>query len=222
MEEKVIRLDSVTKVDSKKSTVTTVQSNLIQSSAPIFEKEKPNVLTAKISIPVSESINIYRNVDDLKLVKVKCGKTFLNRILGTGVQISVVSERLITDMPCEKEGKIEIVSAFKGNKVTLLKIFSVKIDNNLYGNVPSNCAVSRKSVTDLLLSSSAYDTPCESVELCHSNHLCTAVFVERIQSDSETPAVEIRAANNQTCNNYAETITPTSGTKLVFCTSRTR
>ncbi|KFM68825.1 hypothetical protein X975_06062, partial [Stegodyphus mimosarum] len=111
-----------------KNTPATAQGNLIQTQTALAEKEKLEVLTAKISIPVSKSVDVSSNIDDLKLVKVKCGDVVLNGIVDTGAQISVVRENLVDGIPCEDESKIEISSAFGENEITPLKIFQMKIE----------------------------------------------------------------------------------------------
>ncbi|XP_042905941.2 uncharacterized protein [Parasteatoda tepidariorum] len=173
-----------------RNTPTTAQNNLIQSSPLPLEKEKPEVLTAKISIPVSKSVDISGNIDDLKLVRVKCGNVVLNGIVDTGAQISVVREKLVADIPCEGESKIEISSAFGESEVTPLKIFQMKINDELHGSVPITCAVSKKLVTDLLLSSSAYEILCENIELCHSNLQWNTSSEGEDSSDEPSPLKE--------------------------------
>lgn len=112
------------------------------------------MLTAKISIPVSKSLDVYNDVDDLKILKIKCGNVILNGIIDTGAQISVVRDDLVADMPYE-EGRIEINSAFGESETTPLRIFGMKINDNLHGDIPVTCAVSKRLTNDLLLSFSA-------------------------------------------------------------------
>ncbi|GFS55608.1 retrovirus-related Pol polyprotein from transposon opus [Nephila pilipes] len=171
----------------KRNIPVTAQSNQIQRSTAIKD-DKSEVLTAKISIPVSKPVDIYDGVDDLKIVEIKCGKTILNGIVDTGVQISVVREDLVADMPYEGEGIIvfisEGISVLGKSETTPLSIFEMKINDNLHGDAPVTFVVSRRLTNYLLVSFSAYTVLKENIVLHGSSYFL------------ETSNPELKVLNN--------------------------
>jgi hypothetical protein len=150
----------------KKNSSVTAQSNIVQ--VPTEEEVKPNVLSAKISAPISQPANLQNNVEELKTVSIKCGSRILEGIIDSGAQISVVREDLVVDTDFEGEGKIEIASAFGEKETTPLRVFKMKLDDRLHGTVPITCAVSKKLVNDLLLSMNAYEALLDNIQI-HSS-----------------------------------------------------
>ncbi|GFV84815.1 hypothetical protein TNCV_4297971 [Trichonephila clavipes] len=57
-----------------------------------FTKE---VVSARVSIPVSVPINTRNGIDDLQSVDIKCGQTSIKAVINTGAQISALSKDLI-------------------------------------------------------------------------------------------------------------------------------
>lgn len=137
-----------------------VQNNLVKSN-----KQDPDtgnsVLTAKVNVPMKTS----GNVEQLQLVDIQCGSKTLKGIIDSGAQISVVREDLVSDEFFEGEGRIVIESAFGEKEMTPLRIFYMKIADGTHGLVPITCAVSKKLVNDLLLSTSAFEELKENLEL---------------------------------------------------------
>ncbi|GFQ77381.1 hypothetical protein TNCT_659821 [Trichonephila clavata] len=91
-----------------------------------FQLEKSRitkeVVTARISIPVSVPINTRNGIDDLQLVDIKCGQTSIKEVIDTGAQISVLREDLIVKDCGEGEGTIQIISAFGEKEIAALKL----------------------------------------------------------------------------------------------------
>ncbi|GFW61282.1 uncharacterized protein TNCV_3377971 [Trichonephila clavipes] len=127
--------------------------------------KKKEVVTARVSIPVSVPINTRNGIDDLQLVDIKCGQTSIKAVIDTGAQISVLREDLIDKGCGEGEGTIQIISAFGEKEIAALKLFNLKIDDGKHGWVPIMCAVSKKLVNDMLISSTAYEILLENVQL---------------------------------------------------------
>ncbi|GFY33754.1 hypothetical protein TNCV_4594661 [Trichonephila clavipes] len=130
-----------------------------------YRKTK-EVVTARVSIPVSVPINTRNGIDDLQLVDIKCGQTSIKAVIDTGAQISVLREDLIDKSCGEGEGTIQIISAFGEKEIAALKLlFNLKIDDGKHGSVPIMCAVSKKLVNDMLISATAYEILLENVQL---------------------------------------------------------
>ncbi|GFS53153.1 retrovirus-related Pol polyprotein from transposon opus [Trichonephila inaurata madagascariensis] len=87
------------------------RSNIITAKGTelAFTKE---VVTAGVSIPVSVPINTKNEIDDLRLVDIKCSQTSIIAVIDTGAQISVLRKDLIGKGCGESEGTIQIISAF--------------------------------------------------------------------------------------------------------------
>lgn len=127
--------------------------------------ERPPVLTAKVTVPVTKPIEPQKNIDKLKIVNLKCGNNTISGIVDSGAQISVIRADLVADAPNEGEGRIKIVSAFGEMELAPLKIIRMKINDGRHGEIPVTCAVSEKLTSDMLISISAFDALNENVEL---------------------------------------------------------
>lgn len=139
----------------------TAQGNLVKTEDDPSASCTP-VLTARVTIP--ESVN-RQGIDELKIVYLKCGNVALKAIVDTGAQVSVVRADLVHALPNEGEGKIKIVSAFGETETTPLKIFELKIDDNIHAHVPVTCAVSKRLISDMLICQTAYEALLDNVEL---------------------------------------------------------
>ncbi|GFV85375.1 hypothetical protein TNCV_3772001 [Trichonephila clavipes] len=150
--------------NTRKTPPHNARSNIITAKGTELEKTK-EVVTARVSIPVSVPINTRNGIDDLQLVDIKCGQTSIKAVIDTGAQISVLREDLIDKGCGEGEGTIQIISAFGEKEIAALKLFNLKIDDGKHGSVPIMCAVSKKLVNDMLISSTAYEILLENVQL---------------------------------------------------------
>ncbi|GFY37188.1 retrovirus-related Pol polyprotein from transposon 297 [Trichonephila inaurata madagascariensis] len=140
------------------------RSNIITAMVSELEFTK-EVITTRVSIPVSVPINTRNGIDDLQLVDIKYGQTSIKAVIDTGAQISVLREDFIGKDCGEGEGTIQILSAFGEREITALKLFNLKIDDGKHGSVPIMCAVSMKLINDMLISATAYEILLKSVEL---------------------------------------------------------
>ncbi|GFY40523.1 uncharacterized protein TNIN_134251 [Trichonephila inaurata madagascariensis] len=130
------------------------------------ELESPKeVVTARVSVPVSVPINTRNGIDDLQLVDIKCEQTSIKAVIDIGAQISVLREDLIGKGCGEGEGTIQIISAFGEKEIAALKLPNLKIDDGKHVSVPIMCAVSKKLVNDMLISATAYEILLENVQL---------------------------------------------------------
>ncbi|CAL1292096.1 unnamed protein product [Larinioides sclopetarius] len=131
----------------------TAQSNIVKAT----ETERGNastLLTAKINVPVE----VEADVMELKTVPVKLGEQIMTGIIDSGAQISVIREDLTSGIKYEGESNIEISSAFGEKETTPLRIFEMKIDDEVHGPVSITCAVSKKlSVADSYIVPKATD-----------------------------------------------------------------
>ncbi|GFQ97314.1 CCHC-type domain-containing protein [Trichonephila clavata] len=116
------------------------RSNTITAKRTELESTK-EVVTARVSIPVSVPINTRNGIDDLQLVDIKCGQMSIKAVIDTGAQISVLREDLIGKDCGEGEGTIQIISAFGEKEIAALQLFNLKIDDGKHGLVPIVCAV---------------------------------------------------------------------------------
>ncbi|GFR21105.1 CCHC-type domain-containing protein [Trichonephila clavata] len=150
--------------NTRKTPPRNARSNIITAKGTELEFTK-EVVTARVSIPVSVPINTRNGIDDLQLVDIKCGQTSIKAVFDTGAQISVLREDLIGKDCGEGEGTIQIISAFGEKEIAALKLFNLKIDDGKHGSVPVMCAVSKKLVNDMLISATAYEILLENVQL---------------------------------------------------------
>ncbi|GFQ81909.1 CCHC-type domain-containing protein [Trichonephila clavata] len=150
--------------NTRKTPPRNARSNTITAKGTELESTK-EVVIARVSIPVSVPINTRNGIDDLQLVDIKCGQTSIKAVIDTGAQISVLREDLIGKDCEEGEGTIQIISAFGEKEIAALKLFNLKIDDGKHGSVPIMCAVSKKLVNDMLISSTAYEILLENVQL---------------------------------------------------------
>ncbi|GFR09299.1 CCHC-type domain-containing protein [Trichonephila clavata] len=150
--------------NTRKTPPRNARSNTITAKETELESTK-EVVTARVSIPVSVPINTRNGIDDLQLVDIKCGQTSMKAVIDTGAQISVLREDLIGKDCGEGEGTIQIISAFGEKEIAALKLFNLKIDDGKHGSVPIMCAVSKKLVNDMLISATAYEILLENVQL---------------------------------------------------------
>ncbi|GFV77327.1 retrovirus-related Pol polyprotein from transposon opus [Trichonephila clavipes] len=132
------------------------RSNIITAQGTELEFTK-EVVTVGVPIPVSVPINTRNGIDDLQLVDIKCEQTSIKAVIDTGAQISVLREDFIDKSCREGEGTIQIISAFGENEIAALKLFNLKTDDGKHGSVPIMCAVSKKLVNDMLISTTAYE-----------------------------------------------------------------
>ncbi|GFR08144.1 transposon Ty3-I Gag-Pol polyprotein [Trichonephila clavata] len=150
--------------NTRKTPPRNARSNTITAKGTELESTK-EVVTARVSIPVSVPINTRNGIDDLQFVDIKCGQTSIKAVIDTGAQISVLREDLIGKDCGEGEGTIQIISAFGEKEIAALKLFNLKIDDGKHGSVPIMCAVSKKLVNDMLISATAYEILLENVQL---------------------------------------------------------
>ncbi|GFQ66374.1 CCHC-type domain-containing protein [Trichonephila clavata] len=150
--------------NTRKTPPRNARSNIVTAKGTELESTK-EVVTARVSIPVSVPINTRNGIDDLQLVDIKCGQTSIKAVIDTGAQISVLREDLIGKDCGEGEGTIQIISAFGEKEIAALKLFNLKIDDGKHGSVPIMCAVSKKLVNDMLISATAYEILLENVQL---------------------------------------------------------
>ncbi|GFR13290.1 retrovirus-related Pol polyprotein from transposon opus [Trichonephila clavata] len=150
--------------NTRKTPPRNARSNTITAKGTELESTK-EVVTARVSIPVSVPINTRNGIDDLQFVDIKCGQTSIKAVIDTGAQISVLREDLIGKDCGEGEGTIQIISAFGEKEIAALKLFNLKIDDGKHGSVPIMCAVSMKLVNDMLISATAYEILLENVQL---------------------------------------------------------
>ncbi|GFY65644.1 retrovirus-related Pol polyprotein from transposon opus [Trichonephila inaurata madagascariensis] len=134
--------------NTRKTPPHNARSNIITAKGTELEFTK-EVVTARVSIPVSVPINTKNGIDDLQLVDIKCGQTSIKAVMDTGAQISVLRKDLIGKGCGEGEGTIQIISAFGEKEIATLKLFNLKIDDGKHGSVPIMCAVSKKLVNDI-------------------------------------------------------------------------
>ncbi|GFY42490.1 retrovirus-related Pol polyprotein from transposon opus [Trichonephila inaurata madagascariensis] len=117
-----------------------IQERLNYSAKGTELESTKEVVTDKVSIPVSVPINARNGIDDLQLVDIKCGQTSIKAVIDTGAQISVLREDLIDKGCGEGEGTIQIISAFGEKEIATLKLFNLKIDDGKHGPCQS-CAL---------------------------------------------------------------------------------
>ncbi|GFQ64341.1 CCHC-type domain-containing protein [Trichonephila clavata] len=150
--------------NTRKTPPRNARSNIITAKGTELEPTK-EVVTAKVSIPVSVPIKARNEIDDLQLVYIKFGQASIKAVIDTGAQISVLREDLIGKDCEEGEGTIQIISAFGEKEIAALKLFNLKIDDGKHGSVPIMCAVSKKHVNDMLISATASEILLENVQL---------------------------------------------------------
>ncbi|GBM08846.1 hypothetical protein AVEN_57402-1 [Araneus ventricosus] len=138
----------------------TAQGNVITTTEP-KKYDASTDLTAKINVPVE----VPANVIELESVQVKLGPQTMTGIIDSGAQISVIREDFTSGIKYEGEGYIEIPSAFGERDTTPLRIFEMKIDDGVHGPVPVTCAVSKNLVSDLLLSTTAFEALKENIQM---------------------------------------------------------
>ncbi|GFW91298.1 uncharacterized protein TNCV_737131 [Trichonephila clavipes] len=73
------------------------RSNIITAKGTELEIAK-QVVNASVPMPVSVPINTKNGIDDLRLVDIKCGQTFIKAVIDTGAQILVLREDLIDNV----------------------------------------------------------------------------------------------------------------------------
>ncbi|GFQ69223.1 CCHC-type domain-containing protein [Trichonephila clavata] len=150
--------------NTRKTPPRNARSNTITAKGTELQSTK-EVVTARVSIPVSVPINTRNRIDDLQLVDIKCGQTSIKAVIDTGAQISVLREDLIGKDCGEGEGTIQIISVFGEKEIAALQLFNLKIDDGKHGSVPIMCDVSKKLVNDMLISATAYEILLENVQL---------------------------------------------------------
>ncbi|GBM54862.1 Retrovirus-related Pol polyprotein from transposon 297 [Araneus ventricosus] len=162
----------------------TALGNVITTTEPKKE-DASTVLTAKINVPVE----IAANVMELETVRVKLGPRTMTGIIDSGAQISVIREDFTSGTKNEGEGYIEISSAFGERETTPLRIFEMNIDDGVHGPVPVTCAVSKKLVSDLLLSTAAFEALKENI-LMHKFESRLDCY-DAVREELEVPSTDI-------------------------------
>ncbi|GBM77666.1 hypothetical protein AVEN_226052-1 [Araneus ventricosus] len=165
----------------------TAQGNVITTTEPKKE-DASTVLTAKINIPVE----VATNVMELETVQVKLGPRTMTGIIDSGAQISVIREDFTSGIKYEGEDYIEISSAFGERETTPLRIFELNIDDGVHGPVPVACAVSKKLVSDLLLSTAAFEALKESIQM-HKFESKLDCY-DTVNEELEVPSMDIEAS----------------------------
>ncbi|GBM68170.1 Retrovirus-related Pol polyprotein from transposon 297 [Araneus ventricosus] len=165
----------------------TAQGNVITTTEPKRE-DASTVLTAKINVPVE----VAADVMELETVQVKLGSRTMTGIIDSGAQISVIREDFTSGIKYEGEGYIEISSAFGERETTPLRIFEMNIDDGVHGPVPVTCAVSKKLVSDLLLSTAAFEALKENIQM----HKFESKFdcYDTVKEELEVPFTDIEAS----------------------------
>ncbi|GFT08786.1 retrovirus-related Pol polyprotein from transposon opus [Trichonephila clavipes] len=139
-------------LNTRKTPPRNARSNIITAKGTELEFTK-EVVTARVSIPISVPINTKNGIDDLQLVDIKCGHTSIKAVIDTGAQISVLREDLIGKGCGEGEGTIQIFSAFGEKEIAALKLFNFKIDDGKHGTVPIMGTVPKKLINDIYFES---------------------------------------------------------------------
>ncbi|GBO13068.1 hypothetical protein AVEN_251786-1 [Araneus ventricosus] len=116
-------------------------------------------------------------------------------IIDSGVQISLIREYLTSLIKYEGEGYIEVSSAFGEMEITPLRIFEINIDDEVHGPVPVTCAISKKLVSDLLLSTAAYEALRENIHMhkFESKLNCNDCY-DTVKEELEVPSMDIGAS----------------------------
>ncbi|GFW79905.1 retrovirus-related Pol polyprotein from transposon opus [Trichonephila clavipes] len=146
--------------NTRKTPPRNARSNIITAKRSELEFTK-EVVTARVSVP----INTRNVIDDIQLVDIKCGQTSIRAVIETGTEISVLREDFISKVCGEGERAILIISAFGEREIAALKLFNLKIDNEKHGSVSIMCAMSKKLVNDITISTTAYKILLENVQL---------------------------------------------------------
>ncbi|GBO25276.1 Retrovirus-related Pol polyprotein from transposon 297 [Araneus ventricosus] len=128
------------------------------------------------------------NVMELETVQVKLGPRTMTGIRDSGTQISVIREDFTSGIKYEGEGYIEISS-----ETTPLQIFVMNIDDGVQGPVPVTCAVSKKLVSDLLLSTAAFEALKENTQM-HKLESKLDCY-DTVKEELEVPSMDIEASN---------------------------
>ncbi|GFV66527.1 hypothetical protein TNCV_1920781 [Trichonephila clavipes] len=69
--------------NTRKTPPRNARSNIITAKGTELEFTK-EVVTARVSIPVSVPVNTRNGIDDLQLVDIKCGQTYIKAVIDTG------------------------------------------------------------------------------------------------------------------------------------------
>ncbi|GBM23098.1 hypothetical protein AVEN_150518-1 [Araneus ventricosus] len=165
----------------------TAQGNVITTTEPKKE-DASTILTAKVNVPVE----VAADVMELETVQVKLGSRTMTGIIDSGEQISVIREDFTSGIKYEGEGYIEISSAFGERETTPLRIFEMNINDGVHGPVPVTCAVSKKLVSDLLLSTAAFEALKENIQM----HKFESKFdcYDTVKEELEVPSTDIEAS----------------------------
>ena len=86
-------------------------------------------------------------------------------MVDTGAQISVVRKDLLVTGSGEDEGIIQFISALGEKEIAALRIFDMKIDDDMHSFVPITCAVSKRLVSDMLICATSYELLLENIQL---------------------------------------------------------
>ncbi|GBN68651.1 hypothetical protein AVEN_251381-1 [Araneus ventricosus] len=165
----------------------TALGNVITTTEPKKE-DASTVLTAKINVPVE----VAADVMELETVQVKLGSLTMTGIIDSGAQISVIREDFTSGIKYEGEGYIEISSAFGERETTPLRIFEMNIDDGVHGPVPVTCAVSKKLVSDLLLSTAAFEALKENIQM--HKFESRLGYYDTVKEELEVPSTDIEAS----------------------------
>ena len=118
-----------------------------------------------MSVPVSTPMTTRSGINNFKFVNIKCGGRTLKAVVDTGAQISVVREDLLGTRSRKGKGTIQIISEFSKKEIAALRIFDMKIDEDMHCFVPIICSVSKKLVSDMLIYTTSYELLLEKIQL---------------------------------------------------------
>ncbi|GFX83696.1 uncharacterized protein TNCV_349601 [Trichonephila clavipes] len=75
--------------ENHKKTSPNRQINAVETNER-FQEQSSAILTAKVAIPVYSPTKEDEKIDELKLVRIKCGNEIMKAVIDTGAQISMV------------------------------------------------------------------------------------------------------------------------------------
>ncbi|KAF8783320.1 hypothetical protein HNY73_013497 [Argiope bruennichi] len=125
------------------------------------QTDEGTILATQLKAPEKEITRI----SPLQKIPVKIEDNTFEGIVDTGAEITVIRQDIIDSCSKQGEGSIKIISAFGEEELAPLVTINVKINDGKHGNVPVTCAASRKLVSDMLISSTAYEALCKKIEV---------------------------------------------------------
>ncbi|XP_055932090.1 uncharacterized protein LOC129962368 [Argiope bruennichi] len=142
------------------------------------QTDEGTILTTQLKAPEKETTRI----SPIQKIPVKIEDNTFEGIVDTGAEITVIRQDVIDSCSKQEEGSIKIISAFGEEELAPLVTINVKSNDGKHGNVPVTCAASRKLVSDMLISSTAYEALCKKIEV----HTLPVINID----DSEQPVHE--------------------------------